>query len=89
MRLVYKRVIIVSVSTKKYRKNAGKRAKNTLFVIFLMQIMFFSRKRINKIQAIYYKLRQKRRLDLLVKRVKGFLVRNGQKKKDITCPYCN
>ena len=82
-------MLIVSVSTKKYRKNAGKRAKKHTFVYFFDDANnVFSCKRINKIQAIYYKLRQKKKVRFTCPTCKRVFGSYGQAKKDITCPYC-
>ena len=81
-------VLIVSVSTKKYRKNAGKRAKRHTFLYFFDEDNRFCCKRINKLQAIYYKLRQKKKVRFTCPTCKRIFGSYGQKKKDITCPYC-
>ena len=92
MRLVYKKsaaaVLIVSVSTKKNRKTSGKRAKYYTFVYFYDKNNKFNRRRINKIEAIYYKLRQKKKVRFTCPICKRVFGSYGQKKKDIKCPYC-
>ena len=82
-------MIIVSVSTKKNRKNSGKRAKYYTFVYFYDENNKFSRRRINKIQAIYYNLRKKKKVRFTCHGCKRVFGSYGQKKKDIKCPYCD
>jgi len=68
-------VLIVSVSTKKYRKNAGKRARKHTFLYFLMKIIVFAVVESQKSRLFTTNYDKKRKLGLLVQRVKGFLVR--------------
>ena len=81
-------VLIVGVSTKKYRKNAGKRAKRHTFLYYFDENNRFCCRRISKIEGIYYKLRQKKKVRFTCQTCKRVFGSYGQKKKDITCPYC-
>ena len=81
-------VLIVSVSSKKYRKNAGKNAKKYKFVYFFNSDNRFCCKKINFIQAIYYNLRKKKIVRFTCPNCKRVFGSYGQKKKNIKCPYC-
>jgi len=76
-------VIIVSVSTKKYRKNAGKRAKRHTFLYYFDQNNRFCCRRISKIKGIYYKLFQKKKVRFTCPKCKRVFGAYGQKKNKV------
>ena len=78
-------MIIVSVSTKKYRKTSGKRAKRYSFLYYIDNNGNFRCKKVNKLAAIFYKLRKKHKIGTCPTCNRAFYSRT---KKNIICPYC-
>ena len=75
-------MIVIGVSYRKINKKLGKRAKRYPFLYYYDEGSGkFNARRINKIQAFWYKLHKKRRLGMFVQRVTVLLKAINQKKK--------
>ena len=85
----HKRVIIVSVSYKKYHKTLGKRAKRHPFLYYYDENGVFRSKRITRIEAFFRKFQKKKRFKYTCSSCDRSFMAVNQKKKDIRCPYCD
>ena len=86
---IIKRVIIVSVSYKKYHKTLGKRAKRHPFLYYYDENGVFRSKRITRIEAFFRKYQKKKRFKFTCPSCNRVFKAVNQKKKDIRCPYCD
>ena len=74
-------MIVIGVSYRKINKNLASVPKDIHFYITMMKLAVNLCKRINKIQAFWYKLHKKRRLGMFVQRVTVLLKRSTKEKR--------
>jgi len=91
-------MIVVGVSNRKIRtqkrgkpvNKGGERAKRYNFLYYYDEISGkIHARRINKFQAIWYKLHKKKTCRYVCPKCDRSFKGINQKKKDIRCPYCD
>ncbi len=83
-------MIVIGVSYRKINKKLGKRAKRYPFLYYYDEGSGkFNARRINKIQAFWYKLHKKKTFRYVCPTCDRSFKAINQKKKDISCPYCD
>ena len=89
-------MIVIGVSNRKIHtkkrgepvNKGGKRAKKYYFLYYYDQNGVFRSKRVSRFEAFFRKYQKKKRIKFICSTCNRSYLAYNQKKKDISCPYC-